>query len=341
MSVQSSRRGLWYRLEYLLFRGAAAVVSRLPRAVALGIGRALGLAGYRLAAGRRRIARANLDVAFGDAKSAAEKRRIARASFMHAGSTLIDAMLLCRLTREEAARMVDVDPRDLALVQEAHARGKGVIFVVAHFGYPDTHAAYQGYHVFPSTIVARRMDNPYLDALVCAYRSRSGNDLVVRGQASRRLVEILRAGGAVAVLVDQNLRLRQSIPVDFFGLPVPATPSVASLALATGAAVIPGFCWPLRGGRYRVTYGPEVRCAATGDRWRDITAITQACFKHIEDVVRQHPEYYLWVHRRWKNRFTPEDTRWPFYAEPVRERYRGQAASIPRERMAEIQSQRE
>ncbi len=328
MSPRSSLRAPGHRLEYVLFRGAAAVVTRLPRAVALGIGRAFGLAGYLLAAGRRRIAHANLDVAFGDAKSAAEKRRIARASFMHAGSTLIDAMLLSRLTREEAARIVDVDPRDLALLQEAHARGKGVIFVVAHFGYPDTHAAYQGYHVFPSTIVARRMDNPHLDALVCAYRSRSGNDLVVRGYASRRLLEVLSGGGAVASLIDQNLRLRESIPVDFFGLPVPATPSVGSLALATGAAVVPGFCWPLRGGRYRVTYGPEVRCAATGDRWRDITAITQACFTRIEDVVRRDPEYYLWVHRRWKNRFTPEDARWPFYAEPVREPWRGRPASL-------------
>jgi KDO2-lipid IV(A) lauroyltransferase len=335
LTLPPSLRGALDRLEYLLFGGTAALVGRLPRAWALAIGRALGLAGYLLAAGRRRIALANLEVAFGASKSATEQRRIARASFMHAGSALFDAMLLSRLTRERAARIVEVGAEDLALVREAYARGRGVIFLAAHFGYPEIAGAFHGYQGLPLTIVVRRMDNPYLDARFREYRTRSGNGVVVRGHASRRLLEILRGGGGVAILIDQNLRLRESILVDFFGLPVPATRTVGSLTLATGAAIIPVVSYPLARGRCRLTYGPEIRYAVTGDRWRDIAAITEACFRHIEGIVRRHPEYYLWVHRRWKNRFTPEDARWPFYAEPVRERYRGQAASVSLERTAD------
>ena len=106
----------------------------------------------------------------------------------------------------------------------------------------------------------------------------------------------------VAILIDQNVRGEGGLFVDFFGRPASTTPALATLALKTESPVVPAFGIPLPDGRYLVRYLPEVPVERTGDTRADIMALTQRCTRIIEDQIRAQPEYWVWMHRRWRTR---------------------------------------
>lgn len=280
----------------------------------MAFGAGVGFLAYYLAPKRRRIALANLDVAFGAEKSSAEKRAIARSSFSHIGAVAFDLITLRGLNRDNIHRFVEVEPENLEFIRSVLARGKGVIGLVAHFGYPELMALYQGYLGLPLHFLIRPMDNPYLEEALDGLRRKSGNGIIRRGNAAKKMIEVIRRGEAVGILFDQHEKSRSRIFVDFFGLPVAASPSVAVFALATGAPIVPATSYPLPGGRCRLVYGPEIKWERTGDREQDLQTITQSCYCFIEGIIREHPQYYLWVHRRWKSRPCPEAEGWPFYS---------------------------
>ncbi len=109
----------------------------------------------------------------------------------------------------------------------------------------------------------------------------------------------LRAKRGVAIVIDQDAR-RSGIFVPFFGHPASTTPTLALAALRTGAIVVPTFCLPLPGGRYRIVYEPPVSVIDTGDREADVRRLTAHCTSIVEGWVRRHPQFWLWMHRRWK-----------------------------------------
>ncbi|HET9480210.1 MAG TPA: lysophospholipid acyltransferase family protein, partial [Candidatus Polarisedimenticolia bacterium] len=118
----------------------------------------------------------------------------------------------------------------------------------------------------------------------------------------RDILRSIRAGWCVAIVIDQDTRGSEAIFVDFFGRPAATTPALALLALKTGAPIVPAFGVPLEDGRYRIVYLPEVPVERTQDREADVESITRACTKIIEEQVRAQPEYWLWMHKRWKRR---------------------------------------
>ncbi len=280
----------------------------------MALGAGVGFLGYYFTPRRRRIALANLDVAFGNAKSPAEKRAIARNSFSHIGAVVFDLITLRGLDRDNIQRFVEVEPENLEFFRSVLARGKGVIGLVAHYGYPELMAFYQGYVGIRAHFLIRSMDNPYLDEALDRLRRRSGNGIIRRGNAAKKMIEVIREGEAAGILFDQHEKSRSRIFVDFFGLPVAASPSVAVFALATGAPIVAATSYPLPGGRCRVVYGPEIKWEPTGDREQDLKNITQECYRFIEGVIRERPQHYLWAHRRWKSRPCPEAEGWPFYS---------------------------
>jgi KDO2-lipid IV(A) lauroyltransferase len=110
----------------------------------------------------------------------------------------------------------------------------------------------------------------------------------------------------VAIVIDQNVRGEDGIFVDFFGTSASTTPALATLAIKTEAPIVPVFGIPLPDGRYRIRYLPEVEYRRTGDTKRDIQELTQICTRIIEEQVRREPEFWVWMHRRWRTR-PPEE----------------------------------
>jgi KDO2-lipid IV(A) lauroyltransferase len=152
-------------------------------------------------------------------------------------------------------------------------------------------------------IVMRPMDNPYLDGMLQSYRTMHGNKVVPKDDFVRGLLAAMKAGETVGILMDTNMTPPQGVFVDFFGIPACTASGLARIALRTDAAVVPGFTiWDESLRKYRLRFDPALELVRTGDLEADIVTNTQNFTKVIEGYVRQYPEQWLWVHRRWKTR---------------------------------------
>jgi len=240
-----------HRLEYVAVRTLIGLVRVLPDGVVRGCGTLLGLAFYTIDRAHRRIAERNLAVAF-PARPPGERRTIMRGAFTHFGRVLFEILKFSTLSHRAMLARVEFDGEER--VRLAYAQGKGVLFVTGHFGFWELHAVVHALQLAPIGVLARALDNPYLNDLLERIRQRTGNTVIYRQGTIRRVMRMLQTGQGVAVLIDQHIQSRDAIYVDFFERPAATTPAVAALALRTGAPVVAVFALPLRGGRYRMIY---------------------------------------------------------------------------------------
>ena len=149
-------------------------------------------------------------------------------------------------------------------------------------------------------MLARPLDNPYLHEMLERIRCRTGNSVIYRQGAVRRILRELAANRGVAFLIDQHLHTPDAIYVDFFRRPAATTSAVGALAARTGATVIPAFAFPISDGRYRLVYDHPIE-PPRDDTPESIREFTQRCTDVLEMYVRRNPELWLWMHRRWRN----------------------------------------
>jgi KDO2-lipid IV(A) lauroyltransferase len=269
----------------------------VPLSVVRGIGERLGLAFYAVDAVHRRIALANLKVAF-PKKSAGECRLIARSTFQHFGRLLLELLKYSSLSRERQMALVDWEGEER--VRLALAQGKGILFCTGHFGFWEQQALAHALKFEPMAVMARPLDNPKLHELLESIRTSNGNEVIYRRGAVRKALRLLADGKGVGILIDQHMTSADAIYVDFFGRPAATTSTLAALAIRTGAPVIPLFAFPSAGGRYRMIYEHPVE-PPPQDSKDAVREFTQRCTDVLEMHVRRHPELWLWMHRRWRD----------------------------------------
>lgn len=248
----------------------------------------------------REVGLRNLDLAFPE-KSREEKHRILRDLFKGLGRQLAEFALFPRYTKENASQVAIYD--GFANFSEARARGKGVLFLTAHFGGWEISSFIHSLNGNPMNIVVRPLDNPYVDAFVDRYRTLHGNRTFGKRDFARGLLSAMKRGEVVGILMDTNMTPPQGEFVDFFGVPACTATGVARVALHTNAAVVPAFgIWDNELGKYRIRFDPALQLVRTDDREADVIANTALFTKVIESYARKYPEQWLWMHRRWKTR---------------------------------------
>jgi KDO2-lipid IV(A) lauroyltransferase len=284
--------------EYYALRGAVAALDRLSIARAGGIGAGIGALGYRPFGVRRAVVERQVRAAF-PGLAEAEVLRIARASYEHLGRTTIETALLPGYSRERVMDMFErVDGWDV--VENAMARGRGILFVSGHLGNWELGGALMAARGVPMEVVARRMQNPLFDRYLNETRRRIGMTVIHDADAVRRVPRATREGRAVAFLVDQGAVGLASTWVPFFGRYAKTPRGPAVFALRLGAPVVFGTALRQRSGRYAL-HLEEVAAAATGERDADIDRIVAAYTATLERWIRRAPEQYFWHHRRWKH----------------------------------------
>ncbi len=286
-----------HRLEYVLVRALLALVRVMPDSFVSTAGTALGLAFYAVDGTHRGIAHGNLANAFPQ-RTERERRAIARHAFGHFGRLLMELLKFATLTPSQMVARIEVDGEERA--RSAYAQKKGVLFVTGHFGFWELQALVHAVRVEPVGVIGRALDNPLLNRLLEDVRQRTGNTVIYRKGALRRVLRMLQEGRGVAVLIDQHIMSRDAIYVDFFERPAATTSAIAALALRTGAPVVPVFALPLAGGRYRMIYEHPVN-PPRGDTPDAIRDFTQRCTDVLEMYVRRDPQLWLWMHRRWRD----------------------------------------
>ncbi len=305
--------------EVMAVRVVAAIISLLPMSVVRRCGASLGRMAYSLDRTHRRIALENLASAF-PARPEAERRALARAMFAHFGSLLLELLKFGTYTRDRMRAAVEIEGEERA--RQAYQQGRGVLFFTGHFGYWEIQAIVQPLHMHPVSVLARPLDNARLNEMLERIRTRTGNSVIYRQGAVRKVLRELAANRAVALLIDQHLHTPDAVYVDFFQRPAATTSALAALALRTSAPVIPVFALPLPRGRYRLVYEHPVDppLADTPDAVREFT---QRCTDVLEMYVRRNPELWLWMHRRWRDQDVIEGEDLLLRDEPDAEEQRG------------------
>lgn len=290
------KASLRHRLEYTGVMAARALTRPCPMPVVLAAGTVLGRLFHLLDRPHRRLALSNLEAAF-PGRPAAERAAIAREMFAHFGRLL---MVLLKFSTMSPARMLDrVEFEGEERIVAAHALNRGVLLFTGHFGYWEINALVHALALSPMAVLARPLDNPLLHDLLERVRGVTGNSVIYRKGALRRVLRALAANQAVALLIDQHIHT-DAVLVDFFNRPAATTAALAALALRTGAPVIPVFALPLPGGRFRMVYEHAVEPPDPSDP-DAVRLFTQRCTDVLEMYVRRYPGLWLWMHRRWRD----------------------------------------
>jgi len=273
-----------------------SAIRLLPYKALWKAGIVLGTLAFHLLRDRRRTALSNLDLAYGDSLGPAEKKRIARLSFVNLVTTALEFCYSPAL----------VGPTDRILRVEgtwnlysAYRKGKGLIFLVPHSGNWEIAGRFFHEHGIVTHVVVRRQKQAWLTRLVSEIRVYHGLVEIDKKNALKSVLAALRRGEAVGMLIDQHAR-NNALETTFFGRPAMTTASAALLALKTDCPVLLAGCYRFPNGFHGGFFSEVLETIRTGDREADLLANTQNYVTAIEGHVRKHPESWLWMHRRWK-----------------------------------------
>jgi KDO2-lipid IV(A) lauroyltransferase len=275
-------------------------IRALPHNAARPAGAALGGLAHRLDARHRRVALDNVAAAFPELDED-DRRRMVRRCFRHFGGMAFDRLSATRFDSEEICRRLTLHGWEHLV--RAESEGRGVFLITAHFGswemMGDPMTLYRG----PSFVIARPADNPFLERRIRRVRERFGNITVPRRGAGRKAMRALRSGGRVWILADQRVHPREGIELPFFGRPAMTSTLAARLSLRCGSPAVPLFCHPEPGGRFRIEVRPPIHPEGSGDE--AVRALTARYLQVTEAEIRRHPEMWLWMHNRWRQRPRP------------------------------------
>ena len=296
-------RGLLHQIVYGCVVAARAVVYRLPPAIAVRLGGAVGGAYAHLHGPRTGTARRNIQLAFPD-WSEERRRALLVESFRNAGRCLAEAALLQGPQREALLEGVCVEGEEYADIAKAGSTRGGVIVLTAHFGSWEVCGSALARAGYPLSVVHHRIANPHLEKMVTGWRVAAGQEALELGRAGLSVVRALRRGRFVAMLFDQNAGREEGVFVPFFGVEASTRVGPVMLAMRHGFAVVPVLCF--REGssaRHVVRVYPQVEIEESGDdpgaaMLRNAERMNAA----LESAVREAPELWLWGHRRWKTR---------------------------------------
>ena len=227
---------LRFQCEALAFRLLLFVARRVPRSFLLSIGSVGGLLGYLIDGRHRRIALENLRLVYGPELDPSRARRMARDCWRHFGRITCDTLCFPRFDRDAIGRLVHYE--GLEHIRGAYAKRRGVLLFSGHLGHWELTALMQGFLDLPLVLVTRPLDNRLLEEILAGLRGLSGNRIVHKRDAVREMLTALRSKLGVAIVLDQDAR-RDGIFVPFLGRLASTTPTLALLALRTGAAVVP------------------------------------------------------------------------------------------------------
>ena len=289
--------------KLLLFalRGIALSTRLLPWRVGVQFGGLLGVVAFYLVRRERRRSLESLQIAFGFEKSKLELARIARKNFQNLGKGLIEILNLQYLTSDQIKTLISIEGEEY--LKEAAAQGNGTIMVSGHIGNWELQAAglcIRGYKVHA---IAAPLFDPRIEEWIIELRSKFNIETISRGSpsSSRKILNVLRKKEILGLLIDQDTKV-EGVFVNFFNKKAYTPTGAAQLALRSGSTTVVSFITRLPGDRHRITIHKPISLIKTGDRDQDIEANTALFTARIEAHVKQYPDQWVWMHRRWKTK---------------------------------------
>ncbi len=288
------------KAELYAVRSLLGTIGALPLETSMRFGKSVGKFLAKRFPKLQKTARRNLEIAFPE-MARAEREKIIHGTFESLGRHLGFVSHFRKFKHEDIHRLVEIVGREH--FDEAHATGRGILFFTGHFGSWEVFNLLPPAFGFGMNILVRRIDNQLVENFVDNMRTRFGSVTLDKTKSARKMFRVLENGELLGILADLNAQEREGVFVDFFGVPASTTTSIAKLALATNSIVLPAFAvWEETKQKYVVYLEPPVDYGKTENPDQDIKQLTQHITSIVERYVRQYPEQWLWIHKRWNTR---------------------------------------
>jgi len=289
-------------IYYLIALAVGKIVLFIPRKAALRLGSFLGDIAFLLSRKERAIAVRNLSIAFGAEKSSRDILTICHNCFRNLGKGLMEFLQFPRLKAEKLSSIITVEGKQN--IDESFQKGKGVIALSAHFGNWELLGAALQLSGYPTNPIIRPAKLKWLDTLVNRYREGTGLRCISRGASVKAALLCLKKNELLGILADIDTRV-DGVFVGFFGRPAYTPRGPVSIALKTGAVLLPTFIIRQKDDTHRLIINKGMKLKTTGDIEEDIRLNTEAYTKIIESYIREYPEQWVWFHERWKTAKSP------------------------------------
>jgi KDO2-lipid IV(A) lauroyltransferase len=290
---------------YLILKGFSFLINLLPESIALWVGRQMGNAAYYLDWEHRNVALQNLHIAFGQEKSEEERRTIAKRNFQHMGMMVIEFFRILGMDTETYKKKVSVEGLEEAL--KLLEKKKGGLLLIGHFGNWELMGFMAKVIGNPILAVAKPIKrNERLYRFIQEIRDKAGLHLISPENATQKVINALSKNRLVGIMIDQRAKRSRAVWVEFFGKKAPTTRGLAVMAIRSGAPVVPVFM--IRNGfqKHRLLVKDPIELVLTGDMNKDVEINMQRFTRILESMIREYPDQWVWIHRRWERKRNSE-----------------------------------
>ncbi len=321
------------KAEYFLVKSLYIVINILPINCALAFGRFLGITFYRLDKKHAKSVMNNLKIAFGaseknggEHKNDEELKKIAVNFYKNLGMVFIEIFRLNKYNKENIDNFVETD---FGNIKDIYGK-EPILLLTAHFGNWELLAKTFSLKGYEGNVLARPLDNEYIEQILYRLRTASGNKVIYnRENAVKEILTAINNKEIVGFLPDENASKRIGVFVDFFGKSACTMPGIANIAAKTRATIVPAFIIrqteystaahlnnnvladsgknadvknKINYCRHKLIIGKPLKINYTGNRKEDVINILNIFHRTIEDIVKEYPEQWFWIHNRWKTR---------------------------------------
>lgn len=292
------KKAVWL-LEAVILIILSIPFAILPLKWSMKAGELLGLSCFYWWGSRRRIAIENLknSISYNAITAAEPVEELIRDNFKNLGRSLAEVIKIYYGLGKEIIDSVEIE--GIENFNRAISKGKGILFLTGHCGNWELMAIVTSVKLSGSAIVARPINNRYVNRLVERIRQRYGNSVIYKQRALKPIIQTLKGNGCVGILMDQSVMPDEGYVTDFLGRGAWTTKMPALLARKTGASVLPAFIHRTDGGHRMMIY-PEIELSNVNDRESAVKEDTKRFSGFIEEYIKEHPTEWLWIHRRWK-----------------------------------------
>lgn len=281
------------------------LLASLPRSARSFLGDIIGILWFDVFRIRRRVAIENVAIAY-PYLSRREQSRMARWSLRHMGRSLIEYSLFPFFRSEDIPEHFTI--RGKEHLESAYAEGKGVMILGLHLGNGDFGIAAMSRMGWPVSLISKNFKSKWLNDLWFGMRAKHGTQFISPEKSSFQILRALKAKRAVFFVLDQFMGPPIGCRTRFFGRETGTAMGLALMAERSGSPVVPAYTYREVNGKHVIVFEPAIA-------WQDasqvlgrevshdenIASMTQIYTDKIENMIRQHPEQWMWIHRRWKN----------------------------------------
>jgi KDO2-lipid IV(A) lauroyltransferase len=297
----------WIVYQLTLF--GLFLAGKLEISTGLWLGARLGRIIFYLLPRERSKSLTGLQLAFPE-KTEGERYQIAKKSFENLGKCFFEFIYYSQRPRQSLDDIVEVE--GLEHFDEALAQGKGVISITAHIGNWELMGMYLIRKGYPVTVLAREVNNEGINRLMMEIHQKNGMATILRKKdwgTLKRIIQVLYDNHMLGMLIDQDARV-PAVFVDFFGKPARTPSGPVSMALSTGAKIVTGFIVRKPDDRHRIIIKP-VPIKKVGTRSENVLHNTWVLTEMAEQLIRQYPDQWVWMHRRWRRQPKENERSYP------------------------------